>query len=77
MWQSQIASVFGGVYQPAPCYAAPTCHKLVLLPVQVLAENQALVQFKQEVVGRKKSQDAEFVAKQRDALAVSLAFYWQ
>jgi hypothetical protein len=39
--------------------------------LQVLAENQALVDFKKKVVGLKKVQDADFVAKQKQALAVS------
>lgn len=39
--------------------------------VQVLAENQALVDFKHQVAGLKVAQDAEFVARQKEALAVS------
>jgi len=37
---------------------------------QVLGENQALVDFKRQVVVLKKNQDAEFVARQKEALAV-------
>jgi hypothetical protein len=41
----------------------------------VLAENQALVEFKKQVVGLKKVQDADFVAKQKQALAVSHTYH--
>jgi hypothetical protein len=36
----------------------------------VLAENQALVEFKQQVVGLRKLQDADFASKVQQALAV-------
>lgn len=39
--------------------------------LQVLAENQALVGLKKQVVGLQKARDADFVAKQQQALAVS------
>jgi hypothetical protein len=38
--------------------------------LQVLAENAALAEFKKQVVGRRKVQDAEFAAKQKEALEV-------
>lgn len=40
---------------------------------QVLGENQALVDFKRQVVVLKKNQDAEFVARQKEALAVRVS----
>lgn len=37
----------------------------------MLAENQALIDLKKQVVGLRKAQDASFVAQQKQALAVS------
>lgn len=43
----------------------------------MLAENQALVSLKKVVVGLQKARDADFVAKQQQALAVSAAGWQQ
>lgn len=54
-----------------PTLQLPTARLCLCGCLQVLAENQALVEFKKQVVGLKKVQDADFVAKQKQALAVS------
>lgn len=50
-----------------PCW----CERCPPPTLQVLAENQALIEFKQHVKGLRKEQDAVFVAQQKQALAVS------